>query len=168
MDIMLRYKLLLVLLGFIRFGIADDVADAKYLISKISVSGCKLVIRDLSDHMSFMYNGIVNDVKTYLGMVNKSGMNNAKQIVLGCDARGLAVSARVITNKGVNDNNYKKFVDEFSRSYTGVMSSANKAGIFTKYIVSGNLVTLSALRNDYEMSVDIVRNNLIEDTHNLK
>ncbi len=155
---MLRYKLLLVLLGFIRFGIADDVVDAKYLISKISVSSCQLVIRDLSDHMSFMYNGIVNDVKTYLGMVNKSGMNNAKQIVLGCDDRDLAVSAQVVTNRCVDDINYKKFVDEFSRSYAGMVNNVNKSGVFTKCTVGGNLVTISALRNDYEMSVMIVGN----------
>lgn len=155
---MLRYKLLLVLLGIIQFCVADDVADAKYLISKINTSNCQLIIRDFSDHMSFMYNGIINDVKTYLGMVNKSGMNNAKQIVLGCDAHDLAVSAQVITNKGVDDINYKKFVDDFGRSYTSAMTSVNKTGTFTKYIVGVNLITISALRNDYEMSVMIVGN----------
>lgn len=155
---MLKCKLLLVLLGIIQFCVADDVADAKYLISKINASNCQLVIRDLSDHVSFMYNGIIDNVKTYLGMANKSGMNNAKQIVLGCDARDLAVSAQVIVNKGADDINYKRFVDEFSRSYAGTMSSVNKSGAFTKCNVGGNLVTISALRNDYEMSVMVVGN----------
>lgn len=159
---MLKYKLLLILLGLIRLGVADDVTDdvtdAKYLISKVNVSNCGSIIQNLSEHVSFMYNGIVNGTNTYLGIINKSGINNAKQILIGCDAHGLAINARVITNKGVNDNNYKKFVDEFSRSYTGVMSSANKAGMFTKYTAGSNLVTVSALSNDYEMSVTVVRN----------
>lgn len=155
---MLRCRLLLVLLGIVQFCVADDVADAKYLISKININSCQLVIRDLSDHMSFMYNGVVNDVKMYLGIINKSGMNNAKQIVLGCDARDLAISAQVITNKGVDDINYKKFVDEFSRSYTGVVSNVNKSGAVTKCTVGSNLVLVSAPRNDYEMSVMVAGN----------
>lgn len=153
---MFRDKILLALLAAVPLGFADDITDVKYLISKIHASSCQLVIDDLSDDMDFMDNGTVNGVKTYLGILNKSGINNAKQIVLGCDSNDLVTSALVIMNKGADYVNYKRIVAEFGNSYTNVMSNVNKRKMVNTFVVDGNLVTISALAKDYEMSITIM------------